>query len=382
MTGHSARALPASRAQAKLDTRTAFDASVVVRPSLRFPAMAKRGTRKTTKPGPLDPPSFTGEERIVAIHGKEPMLRRVADDALREALTQRHCEFEAFPFEGKTAQLAEVLDELRGYSLMQRFKLVVVDEADEFLTRHRDAITRYAEGPVDHAALLLRSEKWNKGKLDKLIDKHGQVVKCDAVSEGDARKWLVERARTEHGVELASAAAGAMVDRMGVDLMQLDTELAKLALLAEDGKVTTKLIEETVGRQSDEEVWAAQSAVLETLATGSAAPALEMVDELVRLAGRDPVPVTYFVAEIARKLAVAHAMKRQGMSDFDITKALKVWPRERQQMFTRALGRLDADRARSLQRGVLRIDARTKTGFGDGLRNLECFIANLADSRA
>ncbi|MFW5682985.1 MAG: DNA polymerase III subunit delta [Phycisphaeraceae bacterium] len=342
--------------------------------------MAKRGTRKTSKPGPLDPPNFTGEERIVAIHGKEPMLRRVADQALREALTDRYGEFETFAFEGRTAPLADVLDELRGYSLMQVFKLVIVDEADEFLTRHRDAITRYAEAPVDHAALLLRSEKWNKGKLDKLIDKHGQVVKCDAVSEADARKWLVERARTEHRVELPSTAAGAMVDRMGVDLMQLDTELAKLALLADDGKVTAKLIEETVGRQSDEEVWAAQSAVLETLATGSAAPALNMVDELVRLAGRDPVPVTYFVADIARKLALAHAMRRQGMSDFDITKALKVWPRERQQMFTRALGRLDADRARSLQRGILRIDARTKTGFGEGLRNLECFCANLADS--
>lgn len=343
--------------------------------------MAKKSTRTTSKLGPLDPPRFTGEERIVAIHGKEPMLRRVADESLRRALADRHGALESFPFEGRTAQLAEVLDELRGYSLMQSFKLVIVDEADEFLTRHRDAITRYAEGPVDHAALLLRSEKWNRGKLDKLIEKHGRVVKCDAVSEGDARKWLVERARTEHGVALPPAAAGALVDRMGVDLMQLDTELAKLALLAEDGKVSTKLVEETVGKQSDEEVWAAQSAVLETLATGDAAPALNMVDELVRLAGRDPVPVTYFVADIARKLALAHAMKRQGRSDFEITKALKVWPRERQQLFTRALGRLGADRARALQRGVLRLDARTKTGFGEGLRNLECFCANLADSR-
>lgn len=341
--------------------------------------MAKRGTRKTSKPGPLDPPSFTGEERIVAIHGKEPMLRRVADEALRQALAEQHGEFEAFVFEGKTAQLAEVLDELRGYSLMQAYKLVIVDEGDEFLTRHRDAITRYAETPVDHAALLLRSEKWNKGKLDKLIDKHGQVIKCDAVSESDARKWLVERARAEHAVELQPAAAGSLVDRMGVDLMQLDTELAKLALLAEDGKVTTRLIEQTVGRQSDEEVWAAQSAVLETLATGNPAPALEMVDELVRLAGRDPVPVTYFVADIARKLAVAHAMRRQGSSDFEITKTLKVWPRERQQLFTQALGRLGADQARALQRRVLCLDARTKTGFGEGLRNLECFCAGLTD---
>lgn len=343
-------------------------------------AMAKRAPR-SSKSASAEPPSFTGEERIVAIHGKEQMLRRTADEAFRAALTQRHGSLEAFHHDGKTAGLADVLDELRAYSLMQSFKLVVVDDADDLLTRHRDALTRYAESPVDHAALLLRSEKWNRGKIDKLIEKHGRVVKCDAVSEAQARSWLAQRARAEHRAELDRGAAEALVDRLGVDLMQLDSELGKLALIAEGGRITLEVVEQTVGRQSDEEVWAAQSAVLESLATGSPRPALEMVDELVRLARRDPVPVTYFVADIARKLAVAHAMKRQGLNDAAVTKALKVWPRERQELFTRSLRRLSPAQAGELQRRVLALDARTKRGLGQGLRNLECFCAGLTDLR-
>ena len=360
--------------------------SRVRRLAVRWRVMARKGTTSAKKVtaaaiggGTGGGADFTGDERIVVVHGKEQMLRRTVVEAFRRSLEDKHGPFETYVYDGEQAALAEVLDELRAYSLMQRFKLVVVDHADKFLTNHRDAMTRYAEGPVDHAALLLRSDTWRPGNFDKRVAKHGQVVKCDVASERDAAKWLVQRAKTKHAAELKPAAADRLVERLGAELMRLDSELGKLALLAGDEPITRALVDETVGRESDEQVWAAQEAVLKTLVTGDARPALTMIDELIRVARHDPVPVTYFVADVARKLAVAEAMRRSGMNDFAIGKALKLWPRERQELFTQAMRKLRPGEAGDLQRRVLAVDVRTKSGLGQGLRNLECFCVSLAD---
>lgn len=107
--------------------------------------------------------------RMLVLYGPEDMFKRAKLDELREALRAEHGEIEAFTFDGVSAALADVFDEVRGYSLMQTYKLVIVDNADEFTKSHRDALDRYADNPVDHATLVLRAEKWNKGKDRKSV---------------------------------------------------------------------------------------------------------------------------------------------------------------------------------------------------------------------
>ena len=65
------------------------------------------------------------------------VAKRHLDD-LRSALRAGHGEVEVFRFEGKHATLAEVFDELRGYSLMMTYKLVVVSDADQWVKQHRE----------------------------------------------------------------------------------------------------------------------------------------------------------------------------------------------------------------------------------------------------
>ena len=147
-------------------------------------------------------PQLDASVRILVLYGPEDMLKRAKLDELRDALTAGHGEVETFAFDGLSATLADVFDELRGYSLMQTYKLVIVDNADEFTKQHREVLDRYADNPVDHATLVLRAEKWNKGNLDKKIAKVGGVIKCDAPKPAEAAKWLTQRAKSEHGVTL------------------------------------------------------------------------------------------------------------------------------------------------------------------------------------
>ena len=325
--------------------------------------------------------------RVLVLHGPEPMRRREYLDQLRQAITAEHGEVDPIRFDGETAGLADVLDGLRTLSLLSAYKIVVVDAAATFVTTHRKAMERYAESPVESATLVLISDTWRPGNLDKLIAKVGVVAKCETPSRPEATTWLIERAKTAHERKLSSDAAEQLVGRIGCDLMRLDSELGKLAVLV--GKadaIDAGLIDELVGRGSDEQAWAIQEAVLEAIVGGpgvepggaGVGKVMAKIHELVELAGQADVLVTYFVADLFRKLYLAEQMQRQGVSQAQIGRELKLWGPRQRLVFEAAtrLGRVTIGR---LFDEVIEADRRAKSGRGDSVGNLECFVAQLAD---
>ena len=99
---------------------------------------------------------------MVVLIGKELFLRSQYTSMLRSALEQAHGEIETFQF-GGDADSAAVLDECRSFGLMAGHKLVIVDDADQFVRAEtRPMIERYAQNPSEQATLVLRSAKWNK----------------------------------------------------------------------------------------------------------------------------------------------------------------------------------------------------------------------------
>lgn len=327
-------------------------------------------------------PALDADTRICVLHGPEQWLKARYLQDLRKALDEAHGETETFTFNGETASLSDILDELRSYALMQHHKIVLLDAADVFLKKNEDyrrALERYAEKPVDHGTLVLRSDTWNKGNLDKLIAKVGAVIKCEPLKPAEAKAWLIKRCESEHGRVLAPAAASLLVDRLGTVLMPLDSELAKLALMVKPGEpIDRALIEQTVGKSSDEKAWEVQEAVLNGLASRSAGAAIGKVRELIDLAGQAEVLVMYFVADLVRKLNLAALMKRSGVPESEIARELKLWG-PRQQLFMGVLRRLNPDALGGMFDTVLEADRRSKSGLGNPLRNLECFCIRLAD---
>ena len=343
--------------------------------------MAKRAPSKSAAPA-LGP-----DTRICVLHGPEHWLKSRYLQDLRKSLDEAHGETETFSFDGNSATLADVLDELRSYALMQHHKIVLVDNADEFLKKdindkdtYRKAMERYAESPVDHATLVLRSNTWNKGNLDKLIAKVGAVIKCEPLKPAEAKAWLTNRCQSEHGKPIEPAAASLLVERMGCDLMPLDQELAKLALMVGPKDMIVKgLVEQVVGKSSDEKAWEVQEAILTGLSSRSAGQALAKIRELIDLAGQAEVLVMYFVADLVRKLNVASMMKQTGTPDSVIAKELKLWG-PRLQLFMGVLRRLDPKTLAAAFDDVLEADRRSKSGLGTSQRNLECFCIRLADT--
>lgn len=336
--------------------------------------MAKAASKK---PGTLD-----ATVRVLILHGPEQMLQRERLAELRHAMQQAHGEVETLHFDGESATLADVLDELRSFGLMQQYKIVIVDKAESFVSTHRAALERYAEGPVDHATLVLKSDTWRAGNLDKKVAKVGAKVECKPLTTAAATAWLVKHAADTYQRKLERQAAGMLVAHIGCSLMRLDSELGKLVLLVEaDQPITRELIEQVVGRGSDDAAYVVQDAVLNSLMARQhrAGVAIAGVHEVIDIAGQPAVLVAYFIADLVRKLNEAWHMKAQGMTEGTIAKDLKLWG-ERQRTFMQVLRKLDEPTLAMLFDRITELDRRAKSGFGETVRNLECFCVELADT--
>lgn len=329
--------------------------------------------------------------RVLAVHGPEDAIKKDKIDQLRAALEKEHGEVQRLSFDGKIATLAEVFDEVRGYSLMGGYKLVIVDPADDFVKAHREPLERYAQNPVDHATLVLRAIGWNRGNLDKYIAKVGAVIKCEPPKPAEAVARLVARAKDVHGLSIDRPAAQLMVDRLGVHLVRLETELDKLAAMAgalspkgrsmkSSGGIDRAMVEQAVGKSSDEKAWEVQESILAAMGSrhASGGAIVTKVRELIDLGGQPEILVMYFVADLARKLAVGGQMRAAGESEGAIGKALKLWG-PRQRLFMDVLRKVGPDGGARLLDMALTADARSKSGFGPAGRNLEGLCVQMAD---
>lgn len=336
--------------------------------------MGKKSTRTKAPAGP------GADTRIAAIIGEDPMAQRSHFLALRSAMESAHGGVEVYSFDGKTAELAEVLDELRGYSLMVTYKLVVVEPCDEFVTRHRAALERYAEQPVDHATLVLRGPRWNKGKkLDDAIAAVGVMLAADPPGPAEAQKWLKQRADEVYGCSIDPAALSYLIERLGTDLLRLDSELARLSLAIEPGgTLTPDHVRGEVGQTNEEKVWVVQEVVLEAMIKRRPGMAIEKVRELVDVGGQAEGGVGYFVADLMRKFCAAEVMTAAGIGSGSLGKELRLWgPALR--LFDQARRQLKPGAGERLLRQALTLDRRAKSGLGDPLRNLERFCWSMTD---
>lgn len=367
--------------------------------------MARRPAGKAGSPGAGAPGALSASTRVALLMGPELMLHAEHTAALRRALESAHGRVGVFRFDGAAAPVADVLDECRTFGLTEPFKLVIVDNADQFLRARgegeeegdrrdspeglggegaaargagparRELLERYVAAPCESATLLLRSaKKFTVGRLGPLIEKAGAVLKCEELRSPEARAWAIRRAADTHGVELAGDAADLLVERVGTDLSRLESELGKLAAGAGDaGVVTSEAVRELVGRSRDEEVWVIQSALL----SGDAATALRSVREALDVSRHHPVLVSWACVDLARKLHGAASGLAAGMRTWDLAGTLRLWGSSRDAVLE-AARRVTPAQAADLLREAVESDVRQKTGAGDPVRGLEILALRFA----
>jgi len=301
---------------------------------------------------------------VAVVYGDEPFLKRLALKRLaRHVLGDEDGEFGSSRIEGKVAMWRDIEDELTTVPLFGGGRrMVVVDDADEFVTRNRPTLEDYLDRPARTGVLVLEVQSWpSNTRLYKAVAKQGLPLECVAPTGATLTKWLTAWARETHGARLEAAAAGQRVEIVGPELGLLDQELAKLAAFAGAGNpITAEMVQELVGGWRTKTTWEMLDAAL----SGDAREALLQLDKLL-LSGESPIALVAQMGSSLRRFAAAtraielaeaegrritlrQALEQSGVKSFVLSKS-------EQQL--RQLGRV---RAAGLYRALLEIDLGLK----------------------
>ena len=306
---------------------------------------------------------------VYALVGSDAFLQL---QKLTDIVKQMPPDVQRVDVDGERAELSAVLDELRSFAMFGGAKLVVVRDADAFITRFREQLENYVNKPSEGATLVLRLASLPMTqRIAKAIAKVGAIESCEPPKPGEIPRWIVQRGKAAHGVTVSPDAAELLRDLIGADLGRLDNELAKLALFADGGKVGPDLVEGAVAFQREQEM---RDMTIE-LALGNAEAALRRWRQLVQLDPSTEFKAVTWLGMWLEDVGVVLASKRgRGPGTGKLTWKYK----DRMPQFQRACDRLgDRGYARALDL-LAQVDHQSKTGVGDAAANVERFILDVA----
>jgi DNA polymerase-3 subunit delta len=318
-------------------------------------------------------PAATAIKPVYALVGSDSFLQL---QKLASILERSPKGAQRIDIDGERADLAEVLDELRSFAMFGDGKVVVVQNADAFLTRFREQLEEYVAHPSESATLVLRlSSLPSNQRIYKAIAKTGQIESCEPPK--DLARWITDQAKQAHHIAISPDAARMLADLIGDDMGRLDNELAKLALSAKNNKVDPEDVATSVAFQREQQM----SEMTNALAAGRAADAVKKWRQLIQNDSSAEFRAVTWLAIWLTNVRKALAMRKQGMQPFAIAQALRIWPREMQGPFfetAKALGDRGVARAMDL---LAEIDRQSKSGVGDAAENVERFILSMANTK-
>lgn len=259
----------------------------------------------------LSPTGTASVPAVCVLSGSDAFLKRQAVLRLREAvLGGEDAEFSFTAFDGETVALGDVMKELATVAMFGGGKrLIVVDDADEFVTRYRTELEDYVAKPRTTGVLVLAPGSFpSNTRLYKAVAATGLVIDCSAPSANQMPAWLTNWAAKFHQVKLERAAAGLLIETVGPEPGLLDQELAKLALVAGADKVVTgPMVQQMVGGWRARTTWEMLDATL----AGDVAGAMGQLERLLA-AGETPIGLLGQISASLRRLAAATRLILQG----------------------------------------------------------------------
>jgi DNA polymerase-3 subunit delta len=250
----------------------------------------------------LAEPEARQPQPVCVVYGDETFLKRAAMRALRDvALGGGDGDFSLTTFDAE-AKLRDVLDELSTMAMFGGGKrVVIVEEADDFVTAYRPELEDYVAKPRSHGILVLELKSFaSNTRLFKAVAATGLAIDCSTPKAAQLTGWLKTWAKQAHRLTLDAQAADLLVELVGPELGLLDQELAKLAVAAPGGKASAELVSQFVGTWRTKTTWDMLDAALD----GNPKEALVQLDRLL-LAGEAPVALLAQIGSTLRRLAAA-----------------------------------------------------------------------------
>jgi DNA polymerase-3 subunit delta len=276
--------------------------------------------------------------------------------------------------EGGQAELAEVLDELRTVPFLAARRVVVIKEADSFVSRNRSALEKYFAKPSTTGVLVLTVGSWPKTtKLAKKLAKVGELIEVVPPKRHELPALLTRYAREASGKALDREAAQLLVELVGEDLAQLRNEVDKLALFAgRDKAITSGHVESLAGHNR---IYGAFE-VIEAMMAGQPMQAIRRLRNMFAEDRSAEYTVVGAFAYHLRRLFNAKAMLQKGESPGVVAQKARIW-RDKDRFFAQ-LRRTSLEQLAGYIEQLAGIDHAVKTGQAKTQVALEQLVLRLA----
>lgn len=268
---------------------------------------------------------------------------------------------------------AGVMDDLQTLPFLSPLRVVVIRDADRFVSAHRDKLDEYFKKPLATGTLVLVLRSLPKTtRLYKSAASIGRVFECKRLNRQECIGRLLADAAAE-GKKLAPGVAERLLEQIGPEYGLLKNELEKLCLYAGTRTaITMEDIDLLVGLSREEKVFAAMDAAAE----GQFPHAVELWRQVL---ASDPAAEFKAVGGIAFKLRAwiqAQNMLAGGMPISTVAPKVMMWGRER--VLQGLLQRQSGPRLRRLLAALAELDAQAKVGARTIERGAESVMMALA----
>lgn len=308
------------------------------------------------------------DQPVYAVVGHDRFLRNETVSGIVASLTDADEGFGPVRVTGDEAVLADVLDELRTMSLLGSRRVVIVDDADGFVSSHRAALERYCGDPAPSASLILACNAMPRTtRLHRVINEIGVVTVCEAPKGRSVISWIVDRARSTYGKRIATDTAASLREHVGDALGSLDTEIGKLATyVGGRDQIDMGDVDALTGHHREEKVFA----VTDAIASGDVAQAIRHWEQVLATDRAAPGRAIAGLAWGVRRLLETRRAWEQGSDIRGLARRMYTDPAK----LEARLRRVDIDSLEQQQSDLLAADLAVKTGASTLETAVERFI--------
>lgn len=219
---------------------------------------------------------FFGEERYLVLQYRDRMKKAIVSDGDEINLNIHK---EASP------ELSKVMDECLSMPFFAEKRLVILQDSGYFATpsASQDALAGFLDSvPETTVLLFVESQVDKRNKLYKAVARTGMAVEFQYPDEQLIRSWVGQTFR-RHNVRIPAKAIDLLLDRAGVNMSMLDSQMDKLISCAgEGGTLSREDVDNLVTERLETKVFAVMNAV----GLRQRKEAIDRYDEMIRMKER------------------------------------------------------------------------------------------------
>lgn len=248
---------------------------------------------------------------LYVVHGDEAFLKRQVIRALRQrALGDDDSDQAVSVHAGDKAVFAEVFDDVDTVPFFYPRRVVVVENADPFITKYRGELEKKLTHLPATGLLIVDVKTWaSNTRLAKMIDNAASVV-CKAPGSQHLSKWCSDWCASQYQKQLPADAARLLTELVDPEMGLLDQEMLKLSIyVGVRARIEFADVDTLVGNNRAADTFK----IFDAVAAGNVKGAMAILERLFDH-GEEPMRILGAFSFQLRRLAVVTRLNANGLS--------------------------------------------------------------------